>query len=229
MTLKRISIIFIILAIGLGSTAFLPRVENPEPSGIYLKLPEFIGMWHGVHAEVTERERTILGPHTQFARKDYSDPFGNHLFVSIVLAGTDMNRSIHRPERCLPAQGWTIIGTSGHTIPIAEDHHLPVTRLYNTRRVELKNGKTMPIYNLDYYWFIGYHDVTRSHLHRELVDIKDRIFKGYSQRWAFVTVASNISKSYQPFGKDEKQTDAMIQKFIKQLVPKIDRGSVVYQ
>ena len=35
--------------------------------------------------------------------------FGDQVLVSIVLSGHDLDNSIHRPERCLPAQGWTIV------------------------------------------------------------------------------------------------------------------------
>ena len=227
---KRLLVLFLLIACGFSSVAFLPHVKNDEPSGVDAKLPDQIGMWVGKDAAVTERERLILGPYTTFARKVYTDPFGDQIFVSIVIAGADMNQSIHRPERCLPAQGWTILDTSPRKVPLANGHYVPITRLHNQigQTAKLANGKQLPVTNLDYYWFVSFHSVTGSHLQREMWDMRDRFFKGYSQHWAFVTVASTVTEGLVPFGKGPKETDSMIQDFIGQLVPTITKPSVRY-
>jgi hypothetical protein len=77
------------------------------------------------------------------------------------------------------------------------------------------------MFELDYYWFIGYSDLTASHFRREYIDLTDRLLHGYNQRWAFVTVAAQVTKNLAPFGKDEEQTDAMVQKMIAQVYPLI--------
>jgi hypothetical protein len=71
------------------------------------------------------------------------------------------------------------------------------------------------IHNLDYYWFIGYSDITASHFEREYIDIKDRLFHGYNQRWAYVTVTSNIN------GRDEAQTQEILEGLIARVYPRI--------
>jgi hypothetical protein len=47
--------------------------------------------------------------------------------------------------------------------------------------------------------------------------------KGRNQQWAYITVGSNITKDFRVFGRDEKQTDELIQNLIKDLVPQIER------
>jgi EpsI family protein len=187
--------------------------------GIKLALPESVGKWDGAEQMVTERERQMLAGDTEFARKLYKDGTGDMIFASIVLSGHDLDNSIHRPERCLPAQGWTIVGSKTCSIAGPNGEKLRVTRLHNARQVPLQGGKMVSVYSLNYYWFVGYHHVTASHLERTFLDIQDRLLKGYNQRWAYITIASEITEGLVRFGRSEAETDAMIQDFIQHLVP----------
>ncbi len=53
------------------------------------------------------------------------------------------------------------------------------------------------------------------------MDIRDRILYGYNQRWAYITIASTITSGVTKFGRDEKETDAILQDFIQKLLPEI--------
>ncbi|MDQ3200370.1 MAG: EpsI family protein [Verrucomicrobiota bacterium] len=223
MTPKRLIILLIFLAAGFSSIFVLPTTARMQPVGIKLELPTFVGKWYGVDQEITARELEMLAGDTEFARKLYTDASGNSIFVSIVLSGSDLDNSIHRPERCLPAQGWTIADSDKLRLPLASDQKLAVTRLHNVRQAPLENGTTISIYNLNYYWFVGYHHLTASHLERTMFDIQDRVFKGFNQRWAYITVASTITKGLVPFGRTEAETDTIIQDFIRQIYPAISK------
>ncbi len=156
----------------------------------------------------------------------YDDGFGDHVLVSIVLSGHDLDNSIHRPERCLPAQGWTILDTKTLSLPVAAapGGELPVTRLHCMQQESAGNGRVVDVYNLNYYWFIGYSDITASHFEREYIDMKDRLLHGYNQRWAYVTVAATITKGLEPNGRDEEQTDQLLRNVIAQVYPRIVTG-----
>ena len=236
MITRHLLILQIVLLVGLGSVFLLPHLPDDEPAGIKLALPDFVGSWYGEDAPVTEAEKGALGPTTEFARKNYTDGRGNQLYVSIVLSGADMMTSIHRPERCLPAQGWTLIDSTPRAVPVEDQGKrvLEVTRLHSFRYARKQNGETIddaqgkpiPIYNLNYYWFIGRNTVVPSHYERLYIDMRDRIFYGYNQRWAYVTVVSNVTDNLQSFGKNEAQTDQMIQDFIKQITPLIIKPGI---
>ena len=221
MTTKRLTILLLTFVVGLSGVFFLPVSGKSEPVGIKLFLPEYVGKWYGVDQPVTERERQVLAADTEFARKLYTDGSGNSIFVSIVLSGHDLDNSIHRPERCLPAQGLTIADSRRLKIDIPANGKLEVTRLHNVREYPTRDGKTVPVFHLDYYWFVGYQHLTASHLARTLLDIQDRVVKGYNQRWAYVTIASQITEGLVAFGRSEQQTDAMIQDFIQRLYPQL--------
>lgn len=222
--IARLASLQLILLGGLGSVFLIPKDIKVQSAAVDLSLPEYVGNWHGTDQEIGKGEREVLGPDTQFARKGYA--LGtDQIFVSIVLSGPDMNTSIHRPERCLPAQGWTIVDSKTVALPIGQGA-LKATRLQNVQSVPTNDGKRFTLRSLNYYWFVGHSDVTPSHFTRTWIDIRDRILKGRNQQWAYVTVNSTITKDFKVFGRDEKQTDAVIQAFIKELLPQIQKFSV---
>jgi len=49
------------------------------------------------------------------------------------------------------------------------------------------------------------------------------VLKGENQQWAFVTVASTITKGLQPFGRSEQETDEVVRNFIRNLVPRLQK------
>jgi hypothetical protein len=49
-----------------------------------------------------------------------------------------------------------------------------------------------------------------------MLDIRDRVFEGCNQRWAYLTMAADITKGLVPFGYDEAETDTLLQDFIRQ-------------
>jgi EpsI family protein len=194
MITKRLFHVQLVLLAGFGSVFLLPHSNKISPAGIAMALPNVIGVWIGDDAEVTQKERDTLAKDTQFVRKIYTGPERDKIFVSIVLSGDDMTNSIHRPERCLPAQGWNVRSSAKRTIQFRGGKALQVTKLKNMQVVETPDKRRFTLYNLNYYWFIGYRDMTASHLTRTGIDLRDRIVGGYSQRWAYVTIAANVTQ-----------------------------------
>jgi EpsI family protein len=222
MTIKRLFGLELLLLAGLGSVFLLPKGVALQPAGIELSLPEFVGQWYGTDQAITQGERDSLGPDTEFARKLYTNGIGDQLFVSVVMSGPDMNTSIHRPERCLPAQGWTVTDSKTVRVPTPAGD-FQATRLHNLRTVRVDDQRTANIYNLNYYWFIGSTETTPSHMQRTLIDIRDRVLRGTNQRWAYVTVASTVTQGLKPFGRSEQETDNIIREFIATLLPVISK------
>jgi EpsI family protein len=221
MTIKRLASLQIFLLGGLGSVFLIPKEIKIEPAAVDLSLPEYVGNWHGVDQDISKNERDILGPDTQFAKKLYA--LGtDQIFVSIVLSGPDMNTSIHRPERCLPAQGWTVADSKTVAVPI-EQGAFKATRLQDIQNVPTNDGRRLTLRSLNYYWFVGHSDVTPSHIKRNWIDIRDRVLTGRNQQWAYVTVVSTITKDFKVFGRDERQTDEQIQGFIRELMPQLQK------
>ena len=230
---RRLLLLLAILFLGMSAVFLLPASpKRPEP-GVIMALPEYIGAWYGQDASVSQKEYEALGSETRFARKVYTNGQGDSVFVSIVLGGQDMSTSIHRPERCLPAQGYTVTDSRAVKVDL-QPRPLTITRLHSLRPlytetgkpVLSRDGKSLNEFSLVYYWFVGCSDTTHDHNTRYSMDSRDRLLKGYNQPWAYVTVMSRISEGLQPFGRTEAQTDAILKTFVQKLVPLIQKPTV---
>jgi EpsI family protein len=222
---RRLITLQCFFAVGLGCVFILPKKIEMQPAALVEFLPDFVGEWYGEDEPVSQGEKDILGPDTQFVRKLYTNTQGDQIFVSLVFSGPDMATSIHRPERCLPAQGWTVVNTNVAAIPLANGE-LKATRLRNLRVFHQESAPPVNVYSLSYYWFVGHDAQTPSHLKRTWIDIRDRVLKGENQQWAYVMIASAVTKGLQPLGRSEAEVDEMIRSFIRDLYPQLQtRGA----
>ncbi len=227
MTTSRLAILLAAL-LAMSTVVFLPKQTVEQPTGVKLALPATVGDWTGTEMKITDKEIGTLGKETEFARKAYTNGRGDELVATIVLAGHDMNTSIHRPERCLQAQGWTQVDAPVVKVAVPGRGALDTTRLKVVQMVPTKDGRQFPLTNLNYYWFTGSTDVTASHLERTRIDITDRLLHGYNQRWAYFTVVGTITKDMKRNGRSEEETDALIQEFIRLMVPETHLPSVKF-
>lgn len=224
---KRLFKLQAVLLLGFSAIFALPHARISSPAGIAMKLPVWIGPWLGEDAEITAKEVGGLAKDTQFARKIYTSPQGDHIFVSIVLSGDDMASSIHRPERCLPAQGWSLQSSSKETIPLSDGKSLATTLLRSVRPALDYSGNRRLLTNLNYYWFIGYNYMTPSHLDRTIWDMRERLLHGYDQRWAYVTVTANVTEGWGTPNRSEQETAKVVEKFTGELVHELESPSGV--
>jgi EpsI family protein len=221
----KLAILLAVILGGLSCVFLLPRQLGYQPVGVQMELPKFLGGWMGSDAKITEEERNVLQG-SSFARKVYVNGRGDRVMVSIILAGEDMMTGIHRPERCLQAQGWTAEDGSGRAVRAIDGKTVQVTRLHNSKKLVV-DGKSYPVGNVAYYWFIGATRELASHEWRIFYDGIDRLTKGYNQRWAMVLVSSDVTDKLQANGRTEEQTDELVEDVIARLAPKIVKPEVV--
>ncbi len=125
--------------------------------------------------EPTEAERETLPADTQFDKRLYTAADGTWFQVSLVIGGKSKS-SIHRPELCLPTQGFQMMnprnldaaGVDWHAVTLARGGLPPL-------------GFAYTFFNQD-----GFR--TSSHVRRILCDVLDRSFRARIDRWAMVTV-----------------------------------------
>ena len=230
MTTSRLAVLTAFVALGLATVSLLPG-SSEQPIGIRMELPDFVGNWKGTDAEITPAERATLGEQsgTRFARKTYRNLDGYEIMVSIVLSGRDMSTSIHRPERCLQAQGWTLEEGAQYDMSLPERGTFPIAQLRSTGLVRTEDGTAARELET-FYWFVGEKEITAGHWSRWLIDNRDRLFKGVSQRWAYILVSGGVPVPRDP--KDNytarKWSQNTIRNFIMMLAPKIHLDSVQY-
>ena len=128
----------------------------------------------------SEAELKTLPSDTVIVKRNYTDEKGDWVLVSAVIGGRSKS-SIHRPELCLPSQGYQMMrprtvlvdGTAWRFISLE-------------RRDSPTLGFAYTFANQ-----AGYR--TSSHVKRIFRDILDRTFAGRIDRWVMVTVNSSIA------------------------------------
>ncbi len=239
----RALVLLLVVAVFAGAVVMFPETSEMKASRLAQTLPMTVGDWLGKPQEPGAREKKILAQDTEFERMMYFDPTGKFSAIetSIVFSGKNLSQSIHRPEVCLRAQGWEFISErylmwsdillDQEALPVKELICRQVYRIKNENDefedLLLENGKKAYIWRAFYYTFIGHDKIVAGHYQRTAEDIKDRLFQGYDQRWAYVTFSSFITKKHADQGigprgvtlMDEEETEAHIVQFLKELTP----------
>ncbi|HUI06278.1 MAG TPA: exosortase-associated EpsI family protein [Verrucomicrobiae bacterium] len=186
-------------------------------------LTDKVGDWTGGELQgLGEEERRLLPADTEGARRLYTDANHDELFCSVVLAGRDV-ASIHRPELCLPGQGWKI--ENEYTEPIrtaaAPGGVLHVMRMNATRSVVLENGQTDRIRTIFLYWFVGKNRVTPYHWQRIFWTACDRVFHNTNHRWAYIMITAVVGDETAQggLGKSSEQEMAIASRFVQDIYP----------
>lgn len=200
-------------------------LNTSAEAGVLTELPDRVGNFFGKQEEITESEKAILPGDTVIVRKTYENISGDRISCSIVLAGGE-KRSIHRPEICLPSQGWTI-GT-GRVIPVKLNSGttLDVMELSLSRPVEVQSNVFRPVRSLFLYWFVGRNITTPDHKVRILRTSWDRVFHHVNHRWAYIIVSSLITDSIRSGGRTNEETETMLKKFIAEIVPTFQKSEM---
>ena len=125
--------------------------------------------------EVSEAELTVLPADTQFDKRAYLGEDGAQFNVSVVIGGRSKS-SVHRPELCLPAQGFQMSDPRSAEVADVDWHLVTLAR------------RDAPSMGFAYTFFnqAGYR--TSSHVKRIFRDVLDRSFLGRIDRWVMVTV-----------------------------------------
>jgi EpsI family protein len=214
----RSAVVLASTALALGLCYLTPNANTATESGIVLSLPYQIGPYWGTDTAISLAEKTLLPDDTQFARKTYEDHEGDQILCSIVLSGGE-KRSIHRPEVCLPGQGWTVKSTEPISVRLANGKILDVMKLDLVRQVEIGPGRRINLKSWYLYWFVGKNTTTPYHWTRVFQTSWDRVFHNTNHRWAYVIVTSTVTEGLRPNGKSAQATLDALQEFISSVAP----------
>jgi len=195
-------------------------VGSTTEGGVIMALPERVGAFYGKDQEPSDGEKNVLPKDTEIVKKTYSDPSGDVINAQIVLAGAE-KRSIHRPEVCLPAQGWSINRRETIPVVLADGRRITVMADYISRPIEISAGGTRTLESIYCYWFVGNHVTTPSHVMRLLLTSWDRIVHRKNHRWAYVAVSAPVLQGFREGGLDTAGTWKMIDVFIAESAPKL--------
>jgi exosortase len=197
--------------------------ENGELAATnIIRLPERVLFYGSEGMPVTRDELNWLPPDTTYGFRRYTGPDGFWLDLRVVLMGTDRT-SIHKPEYCLPGQGFQIIRSEPLTVRMTDPHpyDLPVTRIIARRVVQRPGSPPVEIHAVFVYWFVADGQLSADHLERMMWMARDLVFRGTLQRWAYVS-AFAICRPGQ-----EESAYRRVREFLVDAVPRFQRVSGV--
>lgn len=237
---KRIIQLTVIIAAGCSLIWLLPASGEMRPSRLARHLPMEFAEYSGERVAITGRELQILAADTEFERMSYkvsSSPSIPNIEVSVVFSGRDMNNSIHRPEVCMHAQGWNFEKLATVTVKgaLPDGKDIKFREIVCKRKafdpktnepIMLPNGEQFYMMRVQYYTFLGHSMITENHYRRTVEDMKDRLLKGYDQRWAYLTVSMPVTGAWADQGVangaityNQTETEELLADFIRKIAP----------
>ena len=205
MNSRKIIVFVIVLAligIGAGGLTWLKKnqrlgvpgiVATPISGSIKMKfdLPANIP---GFRSKQEVQDKIVLDTlpkDTSYAQRLYTETNGFQVNANIILMGMDRT-SIHKPDFCLPGQGWNINKKETVSIPIQGPHPYPlrVAKWTTTNLIQDNQGQKQQIRGLYVFWFVAKNEQTTSHWQRIWWLTRDLLTTGVLQRWAYVSYFS---------------------------------------
>jgi EpsI family protein len=222
--ITRLVVVMVLGAVTALAFHMTSAVNAAAEIGVIMDLPMRVGEFTGADQPLSEGEKVALPKDTEIVKKQYTDSSGEVLNANIVLAGAE-KRSIHRPEVCLPAQGWSINQERVIPLHLADGRTISVMQVSISRPVEISPGITRSLSSYYDYWFVGNGITTPSHVMRILLNSWDRIVHHKNHRWAYVAVSAPILEGFQIHGKNAEETEQVIANFIAQMAPAVMKNS----
>jgi hypothetical protein len=213
---------------GLAGLALCARTDASltlaEP-GIGLNLPLQTRGFQGQALEMTAQEQNVLDEGVRLARTVYRSEKGLRVLATVVVGGPG-KRTLHRPEVCLPGQGWTIASSNVVPVSFADGREVEATLLQIFRETELEPGQRVRMRGLNFYWYVGSDGTTRPDYYGHISKgYQDAILRNLNHRWSMVSIFVPVSEA--PPGQEDPLLEfgvlEEVRTFLADWVPAIRR------
>ena len=187
----------------------------PDTVVMNIDLPDKVLNFNSTKLEEQAIVTNTLPKDTSYASRHYYMTTNEYGIVAhIVMMGKDRT-SIHKPEYCLPGQGWQILSKTNAVIQIAGPNAYPMVVSKWVIGNTLKNSLGQPeqVRGLYVFWFVADQEQTPDHWTRVLWLARDLLRHGVLQRWAYVSYFTLC------YPGQEDATFDQVQKLIAASVP----------
>lgn len=169
----------------------IKAVALPGRLTMQISLPEKVAGFTSSNMPISQVVTDYLPKDTSYAQRLYTAADGMWVNANLILMGADRT-SIHRPDYCLPGQGWQITDRQQVKIPIAGTHpyELPVQRWIARTTVAGPDGRQQPVTAIYTFWFVAENDETDDYPTIQKSILYHLLRKGELQRWAYVSYFS---------------------------------------
>ncbi len=194
------------------------QVSKP---GVRLELPLTFGEYQGREFDITAEEKNLLDEGVKLVRNVYAAPSGRQFMATVILSGFE-KRSLHRPEVCLPNQGWTVTDRTQVPLRLDDGREITAVMMRIFRDSEPQPGVRVRTRAVNFYWYIGSDGTTcPEHYEHVLLSYVDSVFRNIQHRWAmasiYVPLAEQLVGKEDPFVELSAVEDA--REFIAKLAP----------
>jgi hypothetical protein len=163
-------------------------VAIPDSVQMKINLPERVMDFTSTNVPEPQIVLNYLPPDTTYAERIYTAPDGLQVSGTIILMGADRT-SIHKPDYCLPGQGWTIKDKTVVNLPVsgAQNYQLPVARWIVGKSFQTPDGRQQAVSGIYVFWFVADGEQTTDNFERMWWLGRDLLHTGVLQRWAYVS------------------------------------------
>ena len=204
MNYSRQKIILFTLALGLmagtaGALMWLKAHQRlgapgikavPVPGGVtmHIELPERVLDFTSSNVPTAQVVLDFLPKDTSYAQRHYTAPDGLEVNANIILMGTDRT-SIHRPDFCLPGQGWRIGAKNEVRLPIAapRPYELPMMEWVVSSTHQTADSQKHAVSGIYVFWFVTEGETTGRFPEMLKSMVVQLLRHGVLQRWAYVS------------------------------------------
>jgi hypothetical protein len=153
-----------------------------------LELPERVLDFTSTNMPEPEVVLGYLPKDTSFAQRYYSATNGAWALANVILMGADRT-SIHRPDYCIPGQGWQINERARAKLAIAggSPYELPVGKWTIGKTFTAPDGSKQTASGLYVFWFVTENQATDDFPTMLKSMLFHLVRHGVLQRWAYVS------------------------------------------
>lgn len=156
--------------------------------GVKLALPLSVGNYQGREFDMTAAEKNILDEGVKLVRNVYASSTGRQIMATVILSGFE-KRSLHRPEVCLPNQGWTVTDRTPVTLRLVDGREITMMMMRIFRDGEPQPGVRVRSRAVNFYWYIGSNGTTcAEHYEHVFLSYYDSVFRNIQHRWAMASI-----------------------------------------
>lgn len=160
----------------------------PGSSTMKIFLPENVTGFTASNLPTSQVVLDYLPKDTSYAQQLYTAPDGLQVMANMILMGDDRT-SIHRPDYCLPGQGWEIVDRAAVKIPIAgkQPYELPVQKWTVHNSYTAPDGQKVLVSGLYVFWFVAENNETDDYGTIQKSILFHLLRHGVLERWAYVS------------------------------------------
>jgi len=151
-------------------------------------LPLSLGDYQGREFDMTAKEKNLLDEGVRLTRNVYATSAGRQIMATVILSGFE-KRSLHRPEVCLPNQGWTVSDRMQIPLHLEDGRDINIMMMRIFRDVEPQPGVRIRSRAINFYWYIGSDGATcADHYQHVFLSYFDAVFRNIQHRWAMASI-----------------------------------------